>query len=143
MDYLRDTTLAHISVSNGYNNNLGTLKRGLQEMDNPPDAAFPALFITMTQEIRENITRNQGQCRLQVVLEGYVKNPTGIDGLNANLDDFIEDVTRALERDRQLGGLIVKWLEIKTVKTDESDTQAFGGMMMVVEIVYVTEQTLP
>lgn len=142
MDYLRDTTLAHISVSNGYNTDVPTLKRGLLEMDSPPDSAFPALFITMTQENRENITKVNGQCRLQVVLEGYIKNSTGLEGLNGNLDDFIEDLSRALERDRTLNGL-AKWLEVKSVKTDESDVQSYGGLMMVVEIVYVTDQTAP
>lgn len=110
-------------------------------MDSPPDSAFPAVFIATTQENRENITKVSVQCRLQVVFEGYVKNSTGLGGLNENLDDLIEDVTKALERDRTLGGLITKWLEIKSIKTDESDVQSFGGMAMSVEIVYVSDQT--
>lgn len=143
LNYIRDTTLAYITTAHGYNYDIQTNKRGLLEMDSPADSAFPAVFIALTQETRENITSIQGKARLQVMIEGYVKNSTGTDGLQQNIDDLIEDVTRAFERDRTLGGLSAKWIEIKSIKSDESDNQGYGAFLMVVEVVYVTEQTLP
>lgn len=143
MNYLRDTTLAHMQVANGYNYDVQTNKRGFLEMDSPPDSAFPAVFISSSLENRENITVQNTQCRIQVLFEGYVKNSSGTTGLQQNIDDLVEDLTRALERDRTLGGLTAKWLEIKSIKCDESDDQAYGGVAVVVEIVYVGDKTTP
>ncbi len=42
-----------------------------------------------------------------------------------------------------LGGLAAKYVDIKLVRTDEADYDAIGAMMMVVEVMYVTEGSTP
>jgi hypothetical protein len=143
LNYLRDTTFAQISVANGYNTTPGIIKRGLNEIDSPPDSMFPAIFINVTVENRENITKDKTLARLQVAIEGYVKNSTGVNGLQVDLDDLIEDITKALGQDRTLGGLTAKWLEIKNIKSDQGDADSYGATLILVEIVYTTEDATP
>jgi hypothetical protein len=143
LNYLRDTTFALITTTGGYNTTVVTKKRGVDEVDALPDSAFPALYIAATAEERQNITINQIQSRMQVAILGYVKNPDGTDGLQESLDDLVEDITKALETDRKLGGLAAKWLEIKSVTTDDGDQMPYGVVVLSVEIVYVSEGITP
>ena len=138
LNYLRDTTLAAINTGSGYNTTPVTRSRGLLQKDALPDSSFPAIFVSKASEDRENITLNQFKSSMRVTILGYVKNSTGIDGIQAELDDLIEDICEALEQDRKLGGLS-KWLEIKTVDTDDGDYAPHGVCGIGVEIVYVTE----
>lgn len=138
LNYLRDTTLVAINTGSGYNTTPATIKRGLLEKDALPDSAFPALFLSRCPEERNNLTVNQFKATMQVAIVGYVKNSTGIDSIQQDLDDLIEDVSEALEQDRTLGGLS-KWLEVKAIGTDDGDLAPHGVCVITVEIVYVTE----
>lgn len=142
LNYLRDTTLAAITVAGGYNNTVATVKRGLEEIDNLPESKFPAIYITRTQEDRNNITRDKFFGDIQAYLVGYVKNSTGTTGVQEQLDDLIEDITKAVEQDRTLGGN-VKWLEIVSILTDDGDMQSYGACVVVVKLRYATEGTAP
>lgn len=143
LNYIRDTTLAQITTGNGYNTDVQHIKRGLEEIDKLPVSGFPALYVAKSSEDRSNLTRNQFFSRMQVVIIGYVKNATGTDGLQANMDELIEDVTKAFETDRTLGGSLAKWLEIKNVTTDDGDMLPYGAFAMLVEVVYTTEGITP
>lgn len=142
LDYLRDTTLAAITTGNGYNYTLGTIERGLKEMDGQADSKFPAVYIGHADEERQNITGNQFQSRMRTLIIGHVKNSSGTSGLQGNIDDLIEDLSKALEQDRKLGGL-AKWIEVKSVVGPDGDVDAFGTVGIIVEIVYVTEGVNP
>ena len=138
LNYLRDTTLAVVNDHAGYNFKLKTIKRGLLEKDALNDNDFPAVFISKGNEERENITRNQFKSTIRVILIGYVKNSTGVDGVQEDLDDLIEDITEAIEVDRTLGG-ISKWLEVKSIATDDGDLAPFGVCAIIVDVIYATE----
>lgn len=142
LDYLRDTVFALITTGGGYNFTVGTRKRGMLPIESLPESSFPVVLVGRASEERQNITVNQFQARMQVVIIGYVKSDTGLDGLMGEVDDLIEDVSKAIEQDRQLGGLS-KWLEIKSVASDDGDTMPYGAFALVVEIVYVTEGVTP
>jgi hypothetical protein len=142
LDYLVATTLAQITTGGGYNFTVQTLARGFQEIDSMPDSKFPAVFVGRADEERDNITVNQFKARMQTVIVGYVKNSGGVNGTLAQLDNLIEDITKALETDRKLGGN-AKWLEIKSVKTDDGDYAPLAACAIIVEIVYVTEGVTP
>ena len=142
LNYVRDTTLAQITVANGYKNNLKTRKRGLEAIDNLPVSKFPALFITGANEERQNITRNQFLGKIHVLFVGYVKNKKGTDAAQDDLDDLIGDLTRALETDRTLGGN-ANWLEIKSVSVDDGDMGNFAAFAIPVDINYTTEGITP
>lgn len=142
LNYVRDTVFAAITTGGGYNTSPVTRLRGLKQVDSMPDSAFPALFVSRVAEDRDNLTSNQYKGVMKVILVGYVKSSTGIDGMQEQLDDLIEDLTKALEQDRKMGGLC-KWLEIKNIISEDDDASAFAAFVMSVEVVYVTEGVTP
>lgn len=145
LNRLRDTILPGITTGAGYNNTLkaASCRRGLREMDAMADSAYPVLYIAKTDEERENLTGNQYLSKMRVILIAFVKSSTGVDGAQEDLDDFIEDVTKALETDRTIGLSYVTYLEIKRVATDEGDLQSVAGCRIDVEIQYATEGVTP
>ena len=74
-------------------------------------------------------------------VQGVVKS-VDIETIQAELDKLIEDITKALERDRLLGGN-VKWTEIKRVETDDGNLGAYAACAITVEFEYVSEGTTP
>lgn len=140
VEYIRDTTLARIQTANGFNTNVGTRSRGLLEIDAVNESEFPAVFISRVTEDIDNITRNQVKVTLHVFLVCYVKNSTGLDALQADMDDFIEDVTEAIEYDRTLGGN-AHWIELKTVLTDYGNLSPHGQFVVLFDVKLATEGT--
>ena len=143
LNALRDTVLPVITIANGYNFDVGEIERGIRQIDALPDSKFPAIYIARTDEERSNLTGNQFQATLNAILVGYVKNSTGIDGAQEDLDDLIEDITKAIETDRTLGVSGVKWTEIVGVATDDGDLQTLAGCAITVKIEYVSEGVSP
>jgi hypothetical protein len=140
--YLRDTVLAQIATGSGYNFTVGSVKRGVYEIDALPQSALPAICIARTMEDRSNLTGNQFIGRLEVVLLGYVKSATGVTGTMDEVEKFVEDITKALEQDR-LQGDHVKWTEVKRVVTSDGDTDDLGVCAITVEFQYVSEGVSP
>jgi hypothetical protein len=142
LNALRDTVLPAITTGGGYNYTLSTISRGLGQIDSIPDSSYPAVFLGRSTETRENLTRNQYQGRVSVVIVGYVKADTAGAGAQLALDNLIEDLTKALEQDRTQGGL-AKWTEVKTIDTDDGDLDNLAACAITVEIVYVSEGINP
>ena len=142
LNYIRDTVFDLITTGNGYNTTPVTKERGILPVDTMPESSFPALFLGTSTEERENITHNQFLGRIQTAMIGYVRNSSGTTGLQENLDDLIEDLTKALGQDRTLGGN-VKWIVIKSVSTDDGDLEPFAAFLMVVELAYAQEDITP
>jgi len=140
LNALRDTILPAITTGGGYNNSVQTIERGLKEIDSIPDSSFPAIYISRSTEERTNITINQFQSRLKVILVAYVKRADG--SAQEVMDDFIEDISKALEQDRKQGGL-VKWTEVKSIDTDDGDLDPHAACAIVVEFNYVSEGVTP
>lgn len=143
LNYIRDTVFSLITVANGYNFDVQTKKRGLQPIDGLPVSSFPALFITSANETRNNITVNQYFGVIQALIIGYVSNSKGTDAVQEDLDNLIEDLTKALETDRTLGGNAAKWLEMKSISVDDGDMGTFAAFAMAIEINYTTEGITP
>lgn len=140
--YLRDTVLAQIATGAGYNFTVGSVRRGIYQIDDLPQSALPALCIARTTEDRSNLTGNQFIGRLEVVILGYVKSATGVAGTMDEVEKLVEDVTKALEADR-LQGDHVKWTEVKKVVTSDGDTDDLGVCAVTVEFQYVSEGVAP
>jgi len=142
LGYLISTTLKIIDSNSGFNTTPQTIARGIKEIDAIPDSSFPALYLARTKEDRENITRNQFRSSLTVYILGIVKNASGTSGLQDEIENLIEDVTKAIETDRTLGGNC-KWLEIRGIETIDDDYMPFGTFMMEVQITYADTGTSP
>lgn len=146
LEYLK-TLLATITVANGYNNTIRTVARGIRNIREMSDEQLPALFITMTHEKRQRRTVNQYSGDLQVLIVGYVRNTKGdfngtATGVEIDLDDLIEDVTKAVETDPLQGNRVYN-TEITDVATDDGDLTPNAGMVMSVVFSYVTEGITP
>lgn len=140
--YLRDTVLALITTGNGYNFTVGSIRRGVYEIESVPLSALPAVCIARTAEDRTNLTQNQFLGRLEVVLLGYVKSATGTTGTMDEIEKLVQDITKALEQDRLQGGN-AKWTEVKRVVTSDGDTDDLGVCAVTVEFNYVSEGATP
>lgn len=138
LNYLRDTTLAAITTGNGYNFTVGNIARGIQAMDVLAVSKFPCLWIVKADEDRENITINQIRSNMTVVIVGYVRNSSGTNGLQEDLDKLIQDTSRALEQDRLLNGSSYR-LRIRSIHTDEGDIDPIAAFAMEVDISYASE----
>jgi hypothetical protein len=145
LNHVRDVILPGITTAGGYNFTVAadSCQRGIREIDAQPDSAFPIIYIARTTEERSNLTGNQFMAVMEVVLVGYVKNSTGIDGAQEDLDDLIEDITKVIETDRTLGLSEVKWCEIRKIVTDDGDLQMLAGCAITVQIQYVSEGVTP
>ena len=142
LEYLRTTRLPTITTGNGYNNTVQTIERGLRFPDDISDPKFPAIFISRTEETRKNLTRIHFQSELAVSLVGFVKSTYGNSGAQIALDGLIEDVTKCLETDRLLGGL-VNWTEIRSIKSDIGDIDPHAACGIDVYFIYTTEGVTP
>jgi hypothetical protein len=142
INYVRDTTLAAITVAGGYNNTLTSRHRGLRPMDAEADSKFPIVFLPKADEDMSNITHKDVSATMRLRLVGYVKNSDGLDGLQQDLDGLIQDVRKALEQDRLLGGNCYS-LRILNVTTDDGDLDPIAGFGMEVEIKYAYDGVLP
>lgn len=131
-----------MTTTNGYNFTVATVARGLRFPTDLTDEKFPALFIAATDEQRDNITRNQFKGVIRATLVGYVKGPNGVDGVQAQLDKFIEDITKALEQDRTFGGR-VHWTEVARIRTDDGDLEDHGATLVEVNFNYAATGTQP
>lgn len=150
LEYLK-TLLATITVANGYNHTVALVERGMKNIRDLGDDKFPALFITMTHEKRKRRTHNQFSGDLQVIIVGYVRNTKGDfngtgTGIQLDLDNLIEDVTKAVETDplqRDGSNPRVYNTEITDVVTDDGDLYPTAGALISVTFSYVTEGTAP
>lgn len=138
LEYLRTVCLPKIKRSAAYNFDVKLVERGLRHIESLDESKFPALFISETDEVRENLTKNQFKATLTAYILGYVKNRTGINQVQLELDQLIDDVARALEEDR-LQGNRVKWTEVKRVRTDRGDLDPHAAMVVEVEFTYTDE----
>lgn len=140
--YLRDTALPYITVAHGYNFDVGTIKWGINEIDALPLSAFPVLNIANTLEDRVNITQNQFKGNPTVTILGFVKSASGTTGTQDEIEKLIEDVTKALERDRLQGGNAHATM-IKRIVTTDGDADDIGVCAISVEFEYATEGATP
>jgi hypothetical protein len=147
LEYLRNTLLPGVTTGNGYNYTLATIERGHRNFRDLMPTAFPAVFVSSTQESRENINHVAFNAILKVALVGYVKNTEATPnasgtGVQLDLDKLIEDLTKVLEADRLQGGRVYN-TEIVSVDTDEGDMAPYAMCVVVVEFKYATEGTAP
>lgn len=146
-EYLRATLFPSITKANGYNFTVKVTERGIRNFQTMNEGEFPAIFIPSSTETRDNITGNQFRGSLSIPIVGFVKNSkTNPDasgpGVQQDLDNLIEDITKALETDRLQGGLVLG-TEIKSVATDDGDMAPIAGCVVTVEFYYVSEGVTP
>ncbi len=147
LEYLRNTLLPTITTGNGYNNTVVNVYRGFRNIDEMGDSDFPSLFITMPHERRKRITGNQFRSDLEVIVFGYVKNskvdlsssPTGVE---LDLDNLIEDMTKCIETDPIQGGRVYN-TEITDIVTVGIDTAPTAGVAFSVNFSYAAEGVAP
>jgi hypothetical protein len=146
LEYLLSTVIPSVVAGASYTHTVKTIERGRRNIMDMADCNFPAVFIATTAEKRRNLTGNQLDASLQVVLVGYVKNSKTSPGASGtgtqkDLDKLIQDVTRAVEADPTQGN-IVKWTEITNIDTDDGDLTPIGGFVMSVTFEYVAERAI-
>lgn len=139
LNYLRDTTFAtsNITKANGFHVDLATVRRGVIAFDALPNEAFPAIVVGKGDETRKTLTKVDYDSDMLVTVWGYVrKDEATADGMLAELDDLISDITKAIEADRTLGNN-AKFARVETVGGDEGDSMPFALCSIVLRIGYV------
>lgn len=136
------TALLNIKKSAGYNNDIQVVFRGLRYIEDIGNDKFPCLCFSGIKETRKNINKTQFQAVVSLALVGYVSSEGATDSLQDTLDGFIEDVTKALETDRQFGALTL-WNEIQSIMTDRGDNEKVGAFVMDVVFNYAAPGIVP
>lgn len=142
LDHLADTLLPTITTGGSYNFTVQTVNRGWRDPEELDDGKFPAIYVTQSEEIRQNITHNKIKSELNVILIGMVRTTNGINDVQKEMDKLIEDVTKVLETDRTQGNR-VHWTEIKRITTDFGDNEPYGVVRVDVQFVYAVVGTSP
>ena len=136
------TALEAIKKSSGYNTDIQSVFRGLKYLEDVSKDKMPCVCFAGLKETRKNINKPQFQAAITVTLVGYVSVEDGTDSLQTTLDDFIEDVTKALETDRTFNFLTL-WNEIQTIETDRGDIENTGAFAMTVVFHYASAGVTP
>ncbi len=149
LEYLRSTVLRQIQEGPAYNLTVATVERGRRNPVSLGEHEFPALFIASTHEKRKNLNQVHFGATLEVVIVGYVKNTSAMEGgdgtgTQKDLDRLMQDVVAALESDPLMGGdKDVKWIEVTEITTDDGDLTPYGGFVLSVSIEYAAGRKLP
>lgn len=137
-NYIRDTTLAAIKTVNGYNNTVAKIERGIRNLENLTDDEFPILFIPGVSESRKDRTKIHFESVMSVFIAGFVRDADGVaGGIQQQLDDLVEDVTKAMYADEGLGGNALE-LAVVTVVPVDGDQESHDGFLMQVDVQYST-----
>jgi len=140
LEYLYGTLFPTITQANGYNFNIGLTERGLRSFDELMDSEFPCLFVASADEERRNVTNKDFQSKMVVYLYGGVKSEQS--RTQAELDKFIEDVTKSIYVNPTQGGRVA-YTDILRVVTDEGDRTPHAFFRMEVEFMYKQAGTSP
>lgn len=148
LEYLVDTLLPSIVAGSDYNLSVRTKERGLKDIENIPETAFPAVFVGSADEARKNTSSRHFQSTLTVFLYGVVK-ADGSGKIQEQMDLLIADLTKAFYAgstpggDDPMHGSIVTRTEIKGIQTDDAVSQTHGKFMMTVEMDYTKRGNVP
>lgn len=147
LEYLKTTALPRVVAGDDYNLTIKTIERGRRNENEMTDGEFPVVFIPGTSERRKNRNPTESDSRMDVVLVGFVKSSafspnSSATGVQKDLGKLIRDVTKALEQDPLMGGLIT-WMEIQEVTSDDGDTAPIAGFVMTVAVNYTFTRKSP
>lgn len=135
LEYLANTLFATITTGNGYNFTVMTKERGLKSVNELTDDQFPALFVASADEKRKNATNKDFNSLMSVSVWGAVKESSSTLKIQAQLDNLIEDVTKAIYTDPTQGGRVA-FSDISEVITDEGDQHPHAFFRMTLEFQY-------
>lgn len=111
------TTLAGISVANGYNLTVKSIHDVLKATSDLTQDQFPALIVIDADESKDDGDVDEMKNRLNVIVTGYVFNPEQDYDLQADLRKLLADVEKCLCADRFRAALAYN-TRPSSIKTD-------------------------
>jgi hypothetical protein len=142
LDYLATYLAGELTTGNGYNYTAAQVARGVKYPEEIAGDGFPAIFISTSDEQRNNISRFQFKAKINVAFFCMVKNDAGTTGVQAQLDKLVADLGKALEKDRTQNGIVL-WSSIDRIKTDAGDSESYAVAMMDVAFNYTQSGVTP
>ena len=138
------TTVAALTTAGGYNFDWGEVQRGFKHFDNVPSDKFPAAYLAGIDEARENSTQREFQSDFSGSLVIYVKtaNARDTEQLERDLDNVIEDVTKALMVDVTRGGVAIT-TELGEIDTDKGAFAPYASAEITVNCDYRAPVSAP
>lgn len=138
------STVAAITTGGGYNSSVGECKRGFKHFNAVPEDKFPAAYLAGADEKRVNSAQRTFTSDIEASLVLYVKGADAGDpeALEQALDNFIEDVTKALMVDVTRGGYAVT-TELGDIDTDKGAFIPYASAEMIVRCQYRAGVTAP
>lgn len=98
------TTLEGITTESGYNNDIGLVSREVKDWANIRGRdSYPAIFVSWSIDDKEpeTVADQYILSRLNVVLRGVYQADSGLE---TGLNDFLEDIEKAMCADQKRGG---------------------------------------
>lgn len=130
------TALQGISVIGGYNLDVSTIGTRLEDPESLSSDKFPALFVTDTDEQKQDADVNGVRCKLQIVISGYVKQANDQEDVQENVRKLLADVEKSICADRFRGNLAINTMP-RTIKTDHGLLLPYGLFDFTFEVEYL------
>jgi len=138
------STLAGLTTVGGYNFNVGEAKRGFKHFNAVPEDKFPAFYVAGADEKRRNHSQREFRSDLLVSIVGYVRtaDASNTEALEQDLDNLIEDATKALMLDVTRGGYAVT-TEIGEIDTDKGAFAPYASVELIARCEYRASVSAP
>ena len=138
------STIAAQTTGGGYNFSVGQCLRGHKHFNAVPEDLFPAVYVPGADENRKNSAQRTFTSDLLASVVGYVKtaDASNTAALEQDLDNLIEDITKALMVDVTRGGYAVT-TEIGEINTDKGAFTPYASVEMIVRVEYRAAVTAP
>lgn len=97
--------LETITTTGGSSVDIGMVQKRFLAPDEVPEDKFPAAFVFDTDERKIDMDADELKCELDIVITGYIKEHEDYSGDDTEdaLDDFLEDIEKAITADRFIG----------------------------------------
>lgn len=137
-------TIQAITTGGGYNFTIGESRRGYKHFNAAPEDTFPHVYAAGADETRKNSAQRTFTSELFTSLIGYVKTADAANtpALEQDLDNLIEDITKALMVDVTRGGIAVT-TEIGEITTDKGAFTPYASVELIVRCEYRASVATP
>lgn len=138
------STIAAITTGGGYNFSIGQCQRGFKHYNAVPEDLFPSVYAAGADEDRKNSAQRTFTSSLMISVVGYVKTTDAANtaALEQDIDNLIEDITKALMVDVTRGGYAVT-TELGEINTDKGAFTPYASVEIIVHCEYRAAVTAP
>lgn len=126
------SAIQDITIANGYLHDLGDVSRAYEPSESlvPSKLPFAMVLDNGYENNIEHLTGGKSKVSFDVPVVGYTAT-------QSSLNDFDADIKAALDKDHNLGGLVVSVLPTAQIERSTDITRSTGKFVRTFEITYI------